>query len=89
MSDQLIIVLVVTIVVAAHLWLFLWIKFKMDEGIILKHFHDADKNSAFNSSEIAMLTDIAEHRVTVVCNKSKQFSNENNELTTESWRLNL
>jgi hypothetical protein len=43
MKSQIIVVLVVLVVVAAHVALYRWVKFKIHEGVILQFLRDAEK----------------------------------------------
>jgi len=80
LNDYSVIALVVIIVVIAHGWLFLWVKFKMDEGAILKFIQDtaptdeqANGQLSVSSEIIATHTSIARDRVSLVCRKSRHI----------------
>ena len=55
----------------------------MDEGIVLKHFEDQGKDSAFSTTEIATSAELAEDRVNHICNKSPLFQSD----AEQKWRL--
>ena len=86
MEDKIVIVVVVCVAVAAHIWLFNWIKFKMDEGAISKYLHDTSKDKYRSSEEISLGTHMALKRVSAVCGKSKSISRDVKE--GKSWCLN-
>ncbi len=46
MESQLVIALVVLVAVAAHLALYRWVKFKIQEGVILQFLRDAGEDGA-------------------------------------------
>ena len=89
MKDQIIVGVVIAIVIGVHAWLYKWMKFKVDEGVVLKFLCDSNKNTTqkFRSSEaISAHTDIAITRISVVCSKSKKI--RRNAKEKESWCLN-
>jgi hypothetical protein len=82
MEENIVIATVVCVVLAAHVALFKWVKFKIDEGVILKFFQE--EGSKFCSSQtISSSTKIATGRVSTVCSKSKAI--KKNTMETESW----
>jgi len=80
---------VIAVVIGVHVWLYRWMKFKVDEGVVLKFLRDSNKGKIqefCSSDEISAHTDIAITRISVVCSKSKKI--RRNAKEKESWRLN-
>ena len=71
MNDKVLIGIVVAVVLGAHLWLFLWIKFKIEEGSIIKSLKQVKDNNCTSEEAIALDTGFAVTRVVTVCTKSK------------------
>jgi len=71
MGDMVVIGLVVIVTIAAHIWIYLWVKFKIDEGAILRLFEESEKGAVLASGVISSHTNIKPGRVAVVCGKSK------------------
>ncbi len=72
-SDYLIIGLVSVIALAAHIALFRWVRFKIDEGVISKYLEDRNASSserAVDFHAIVLASDIAERRCYHVCSHS-------------------
>ncbi len=86
MPDKLVVALIVIITIAGHVWIFRWVKFKMDEGIILKFLKD-NKDPDYHSTEaISSNTKIKIKRVSIVSNKSKNIIKHPSEKS--SWYIN-
>lgn len=83
MQDQIVIGVVVALVVGAHGGLYKWLRFKMDEGTILKFLQDSDAHAFRSSEAISANTNIALTRVAKVCSKSRLI--ERNSKQKESW----
>lgn len=75
MGDMVVIGLVVIVTVAAHVWIYLWVKFKIDEGAILRLLEESGKGAVLASAVIAAQTNIKPGRVAAVCGKSKGIVN--------------
>ncbi|MEH6558378.1 MAG: hypothetical protein V7459_07820 [Oceanicoccus sp.] len=76
MFDYLIIAIVVIVVISAHGWLYLWVKFKLDEGSILKYLQDSkasDEQLVMDSETISSTLNISQKRVSSVCGKSSHI----------------
>lgn len=76
MGDQIIIGIVVVLALGAHYWLYLWVKFRIDEGVVLAYLQgdDGDLSDRPCSTEsISLETDIKIKRVLAVCNKSNKI----------------
>ena len=76
MESRIIIALVVVVAVAAHIGLYRWVKFKIQEGVILQFLRDAGETGApdhHHADAIAAHTDISPQRVAAVCGKSPQI----------------
>jgi hypothetical protein len=76
MPDSIIIAIVVVVVIIAHVWLYAWVRFKMQQGIILQFLRDsaeADGYPGHSSESISTHTGIPADKVVAVCVKSKQI----------------
>jgi hypothetical protein len=82
MKEYIVIALVVVVVIAAHVWLYKWVKFKIDEGVILK-FLQQEGIKYFSTQAISSSTKITTGRVSTVCSKSKAI--KQNTMEMESW----
>lgn len=75
-SEKIIIAVVVIVSLAAHYWLYRWVKFKIDEGVILKCLEDA-KTAAdpaqLSSQAIAGQTQMKLQRVALICQQSPKI----------------
>lgn len=85
MADQIIITIVVVVVLGAHGWLFIWVKFKMDEGTIIKFLQQPDDYDSHCTEEISTNTNIPKKRVTSVCSKSQFIKRSSGK--TDGWEL--
>ncbi|WP_231878224.1 hypothetical protein, partial [Oleiphilus sp. HI0117] len=63
--------LVIIISLWAHVWLYLWMKFKMDEGVITRCLKDASVD--MQSDSIAKQVEMSVERVEKVCLRSKEI----------------
>ena len=86
MTDKIIIAVVVLVVVAAHFWLYAWVKFKMQEGVILQFLRDSGEYPVHSSSAISAHTNIAIERVVAVCTKSRHIGKSRE--SGDAWRVN-
>ena len=87
MKSQLIVAVVVLVVVAAHIALYRWVKFKVHEGVILKFLHEAgqsDTSGYVHAEAIAAKTDLSPRRITAVCHKSVEIHADPN--AENCWR---
>lgn len=76
MADQIIIGIVVVLALGAHYWLYLWVKFRIDEGVVLAYLQGEDgavSEPPCSTEVISLETDIKVKRVLVVCNKSNKI----------------
>lgn len=74
--DYLIIGLVSFIAIAAHVWLYLWVKFKIDEGVVCKFLEDAQAtgtSSAQALETVAAGTQLSPARVLRLCQHSARI----------------
>lgn len=85
MEEKIVIGIVVVITIATHFWIFRWVKFKMDEGTILKFLRESESQESIGSQEISLNINIPVGRVTTVCRKSKAIKSNFQDI--ESWRL--
>lgn len=85
MGKELVIGVFVIVVIAVHIWLFKWIRFKVDEGVILKCLRESEESTFLGSEVISASTNISAKRISFVCNKSKEIKVNPNE--KESWSL--
>lgn len=87
MESRIIIAVVVVVALAAHIALYRWVKFKIQEGVILQFLRDAGEMGApdhHHADAIAAHTDISPQRVTAVCGKSPQIHSDPE--VENSWR---
>jgi hypothetical protein len=87
MKSQIIVALVVLVAVAAHIALYLWVKFKIHEGVILQFLRDAGEGGApdhHHADVIAAHTEISAKRVERVCRKSVEIYSDPQ--VENSWR---
>ena len=68
MLEYVILAVVIITALIAHFWIFAWIRFKADEGTIMKFLEDSGE--AVGTEELAAQIGIAQKRVAVVCAKS-------------------
>lgn len=76
MESKVIIALVVLVVVAAHVALYRWVKFKIQEGVIQQFLRDAGESGApdhHHADAIAAHTGLSTQRVAAVCNRSRDI----------------
>ena len=69
MESKIIIAVVVVVALAAHIALYRWVKFKIQEGVILQFLRDAGETGApdhHHADAIGALTNISPQRVAVV-----------------------
>ena len=87
MKSEIIVALVVLVVVVAHVALYRWVKFKIQEGVILKFLRDAREEGAsdhHHADVIAAHTDLFAKRVAAVCRKSVEIQPDPE--VENSWR---
>lgn len=88
MSEEIIIAVVVIVSLAAHYWLYRWVKFKIDEGVVLKCLEDAKTASGeayLSSQSIAQHTQMKLQRVAMVCQQSPKI--QPSPESADSWQL--
>lgn len=73
MQEYFVLVVVVLISIVAHLWLFIWIRFRIDEAVVLKCFEDEILRASLPFEVIAERLNFKLNRVAVVCAKSKKI----------------
>jgi hypothetical protein len=89
MKSQIIVALGVLVVVAGHIALYRWVKFKIHEGVILQFLRDAGEGGApdhHHADVIAAHTEISAKRVERVCRKSVEIHSDPQ--VENSWRAN-
>lgn len=74
MSDWIIISIVVFVALIAHVWIFRWVKFKMDESTVINFIKQGSNKTVCSSEEIALTTNIKLARVSHICATSKAIS---------------
>ena len=87
MKSQIIVALVVLVVVAGHIALYRWVKFKIHEGVILQFLRDTGEGGApdhHHADVIAAHTEISVKRVAAVCRKSVEIHSDPQ--VENSWR---
>ena len=73
MGEKIVIGIVVIVVIVAHGWIFIWVRFKIDEGAILKYLQAHEGQQYPGSEVIASNTNLTNKRVCIVCRKSKEL----------------
>ena len=79
MKSQIIIALVVFVAVAGHVAIYRWVKFKIQEGVILQFLRDALRGASSGHQHvnaIAANTGISAKRVALVCQKSVEIHSD-------------
>jgi|TARA_R100000005_G_scaffold94463_1_gene72548 hypothetical protein len=87
MEAKWIVSLVVAVAVVAHVALYRWVKFKIQEGVILQFLRDSAEEGApdhHHASAIAAHTQLPAERVAAVCAKSKEIIADPE--AGQSWR---
>lgn len=82
--DTVIVSIVVVIALAGHVALYRWVRFKIDEGIILQYLreHASSADPARHAADsIATQTGLAEDRIDQVCRRSRQLR-----AVADGWR---
>ena len=77
--ESYIIVAVVVVVIAAHIGLYRWVKFKIQEGVILQFLRDAGEGGTpdhHHADAIAGHTKMSAKRAEVVCRKSVEVHSD-------------
>tara|TARA_R110001599_G_scaffold57591_6_gene158337 strand:+ start:34147 stop:34416 length:270 start_codon:yes stop_codon:yes gene_type:complete len=88
MEAKIIVALVVIIAVAAHVVLYRWVKFKIQEGVILQFLRDAREEGApahHHAAAIAAHTQLSAEQVAAVCARSKEILADPQ--AEHSWRV--
>lgn len=73
MTERLIIAAFAIGSIGVHWLIYLWVKFKIDEGVIINLFAELHANRALSTQELSTLADIKISRVAEVCKKSKKI----------------
>lgn len=68
MTEYLVLAVVIVAALIAHFGLFAWVRFKADEGSIVKALQDDDQPAS--TDQLAGQTGISANRVEAVCQKS-------------------
>lgn len=87
MYEKIVLALVVVIFIAAHVYLYKWVKFKIDEGVILKFFQHSGDDKSHSSEAIAAQCSMSAHRVSAVCRKSNSIRKD--DIQQELWSVTL
>lgn len=78
--DKAIIAIVSLVAIAGHVWLYRWVRFKMDEGALLNALENGQPHS---SGELASGTSLKVDRVQQVCTRSPLI--EPDKTSPELW----
>lgn len=84
MQDKIIIVTVVVVALIGHAVLYLWVRFKVDEGTILKFLKEAPEGESHNSESISENTHLSTARVSKACKRSKAIQKN---VQDDTWFL--
>lgn len=80
MEQKIILACVIIISLIAHVWIYRWIKFKMDEGAILRYLNDLSseelpiKTHLCTTEKISETLAMKHARIVFVCEKSKDIT---------------
>ncbi len=74
MNDKFIIGIVVSVALIAHIWIFKWVKFKIDEATIVNYIKQHSATSVFSTDTLSLNTHIKLARVTEICAKSRAIT---------------
>ena len=72
MINQTIITMVVVISLAAHYYLYIWVKFKMDEGLVLNYMQESN-SECHTIEQLVSAVAIKPKRIVLICSKSKKI----------------
>ena len=87
MESYIIVALVVVVAITAHIVLYRWVKFKIQEGVILQFLRDAGEGGTpdhHHAEAIAGHTKLSAQRVALVCRKSAEIHSDPE--VDNSWR---
>lgn len=85
MSDSIIIGIVVLVALIAHIWIFSWVKFKIDESTIINFIKQHPDNTICSSGEISLNTEMKLARVIKVCTESNGITAQS--INADRWSL--
>lgn len=70
-TDKIIIAVIIVVVLYAHWWIFKWVKFKVDEAVIIKYLQQNLGDEIMNIQTVAAATELSNQRVIKICRKSQ------------------
>jgi hypothetical protein len=82
MEQKIILAIVIFVSLLAHVWIYRWIKFKMDEGAVLRYLKDLPTQNKTSNSHgitteiVSSALTMREARVKAVCEKSAEIKFE-------------
>jgi hypothetical protein len=88
MEAKLIIALVVVIAIAAHVALYRWVRFKIDESVVLQFLRDSDEAGQLNchsTEAISTHTALPTERIAKVCDNSNEIAPHPDQ--ADCWQL--
>ena len=79
LEKNIVLIIVIFISILAHVWIYRWVKFKIDEGVILNYLKGLPTNNKIldQGDTLKMLlkaTEMSESRVVFVSEKSRTIS---------------
>lgn len=74
MTDNIVLAVVVSVALIAHIWIFKWVRFKIDEATIISFIKEQTEPTTNKTDDIALSTQMSAGRVSKVCNKSKTIT---------------
>lgn len=83
MIEKVVLVIVILVTIAAHVLLYKWVKFKMDEGLVLQFFQSSaggSKGKYYRAEDISAETTLSVDRVSSVCSRSKRVNGNADEI---------
>jgi ABC-type transporter Mla maintaining outer membrane lipid asymmetry ATPase subunit MlaF len=72
--DIVIISIVSLIAIAGHVWIYRWVKFKVQEGAILEVLGNDDSGNGLTAAAIAVAAQLHADRINEICERSRQIS---------------
>jgi hypothetical protein len=72
-EQKVVLVFVVLVSVWAHVWIFIWLRFKVEEACIIRYLKDRQPCGHASFSELAPAVKLNEKNIRRICRKSKEL----------------
>ena len=76
LPEKIILVVVITLTVIAHIWIYLWVGFRIDEGLIMQFLNESEPVQSHSIEGISVATGLSIRRVSAVCRNSRDIRSE-------------